>query len=96
MVTSTKSNRSRTPRKPASNFSKKPVKANQSILSFFKKEGKQETSLFLGAAPQSVDDEDLYTADDTARFNEDESPSKRRKLSEEPEKYKKEGDHYKN
>ncbi|RSL39208.1 hypothetical protein CEP53_014230 [Fusarium sp. AF-6] len=85
MVTSTKSNRSRTPRKPASNFSKKPVKANQSILSFFKKEGKQETSLFLGAAPQSVDDEDLYTADDTARYNEDESPSKRRKLSEEPE-----------
>ncbi|KAL2685620.1 hypothetical protein Neosp_006721 [[Neocosmospora] mangrovei] len=85
MVTSTKSNRSRTPRKPASNFSKKPVKANQSILSFFKKEGKQETSLFLGAAPQTVDDEDIYTADDTARYNEDESPSKRRKLSEEPE-----------
>ncbi|KAM0420529.1 hypothetical protein ACHAPT_011698 [Fusarium lateritium] len=85
MVASTKSNRSHTPKKPASGFSKKPVKANQSILSFFKKAEKQETSLFVGAAPQSIDDEDIYGADDTARYNEDESPSKRRKLSEEPE-----------
>ncbi|KAF4466880.1 dna cross-link repair pso2 snm1 [Fusarium albosuccineum] len=87
MVTSTKSNRSHTPKKPASasHFSKKPVKANQSILSFFKKAGKQEHSLFLGAASEHTENEDIYSADDSARYNETESPSKRRKLSEEPE-----------
>ncbi|KAM5355696.1 hypothetical protein ACJ41O_002342 [Fusarium nematophilum] len=83
MVASTKSNRSHTPRKPASasHFPKKPVKANQSILSFFKKAEKQEVSLFVGAPPETVDDEDIYSADDLARSNEAESPNKRRKLS---------------
>ncbi|KAF4981070.1 hypothetical protein FZEAL_3046 [Fusarium zealandicum] len=87
MVASTKSSRSHTPKKPASasNFSKKPVKANQSILSFFKKTQKQEDSLFVGATSESIDNEDLYSADDSARYNEAESPNKRRKLSQEPE-----------
>ncbi|KAF9769002.1 hypothetical protein IL306_013636 [Fusarium sp. DS 682] len=89
MVAPKKSNRSHTLKKATSGsqLPKKPVKANQSILSFFKKAEKHEASLFLGAAPDPVETEDLYTADDaddSTRFNEGESPIKKRKLSEEP------------
>ncbi|KAM0332857.1 hypothetical protein ACHAPQ_005511 [Fusarium lateritium] len=90
MVAPKKSSRSHTPKKApaASHLSKKPVKANQSILSFFKKAEKHEASLFLGAAPDAIETEDLYTADDadnSVRYNEAESPVKRQKLSQEPE-----------
>ncbi|KAM0564470.1 hypothetical protein ACHAPJ_000684 [Fusarium lateritium] len=90
MVAPKKSNRSHTPKKaPAvSHLPKKPVKANQSILTFFKKAEKQEASLFLGAAPDTIENEDIYTADDaddSTRYNETKSPNKRRKLSQEPE-----------
>ncbi|KAF4335219.1 DNA cross-link repair protein pso2 snm1 [Fusarium beomiforme] len=89
MVTTKKSTRSQTPKKAssASQVPKKPVKANQSILSFFKKAEKHEASLFLGTTPDPVENEDLYNADDaddSTRFNEGESPIKKRKLSEEP------------
>jgi DNA cross-link repair 1A protein len=87
MVAPKKSNQSHTPKKTASQLPKKPVKANQSILSFFKKAEKHEASLFLGAAPDPIEHEDLYTADDaddSIRYNEAESPNKKRKLSEEP------------
>ncbi|KAF4998466.1 hypothetical protein FGRMN_3155 [Fusarium graminum] len=86
MVAPKKSNRSHTPKKAPSQLPKKPVKANQSILSFFKKAEKHEASLFLGAAPETIETEDLYAADDvdnSIRFNETESPVKRRKLSQE-------------
>lgn len=88
MVTSTKASR-HTPKKPAaaSSFAKKPNKAkpNASILSFFKKTEKQEDSLFIGAAPEvSIAlDEDLYEAQDLDRYNEDATPNKKRKLSQE-------------
>lgn len=92
MVTSTKANRSHTPRKPAtSNFARKAVKPNASILSFFKKTEKPEDSLFVGATIEAevtsttTPDDDLYDANDVKRFNEVESPNKRRKLSPEPE-----------
>lgn len=85
MVTSTKTNRSHTPRKPATkvNGSRQPIKANASILSFFKKTEKQEESLFVGAAPETHSKEDdLYSADDD-RYHESDVPDKRRKLSHE-------------
>ncbi|KAF5023899.1 hypothetical protein F66182_4021 [Fusarium sp. NRRL 66182] len=90
MVASKKSNRSHTPKKtaPASHLPKKPVKANQSILSFFKKAEKQEASLFLGAAPDTIENEDLYAADEadeSTRYNEASSPNKRQKLSQDPD-----------
>lgn len=115
MVTSTKSSRSHTPRKPASsaNISRKPAKPNASILSFFKKADKPEDSLFVGAtAPpkpsilsffkkaekpedslfvgatsETLDNgtEDLYSANDSDRYNEVESSNKKRKLSPESE-----------
>lgn len=87
MVASAKSNRSRTPKKPTStaHTSKKPVKANQSILSFFKKSDKQETSLFVGAAPEVVNNDDIYSADEADRYNEADSPNKRRRISPDPE-----------
>ena len=90
MVPPKKAIRSHTPKKgsSASQLPKKPVKANQSILSFFKKAEKHETSLFLGESQGIAETEDLYTADDadiSTRFNETDSPNKRRKLSQEPE-----------
>lgn len=115
MVTSTKSSRSHTPKKPASgaNISRKPAKPNASILSFFKKADKPEDSLFVGAtAPpkpsilsffkkaekpedslfvgatsETLDNgtEDLYSANDSDRYNEVESSNKKRKLSPESE-----------
>ncbi|RGP70441.1 DNA cross-link repair pso2 snm1 [Fusarium sporotrichioides] len=90
MVAPKRPNRSHTPKKgpSASQLPKKPVKANQSILSFFKKAEKHETSLFLGEAPAIAETEDLYSADDadnSTRHNEADSPNKRRKLSQEPE-----------
>ncbi|KJZ73632.1 hypothetical protein HIM_06965 [Hirsutella minnesotensis 3608] len=83
MVTSTKINRSHTPRKPAggSQFSKKPAKPNASILSFFQKAPKQEDSLFVGATPDIDVHDDIYSAEET-RFNESESPVKKRRLSD--------------
>lgn len=82
MVTSTKLNRSNTPRKPA-NLSKKSVKPNASILSFFQKTQKQEESLFVGPDPDTVTaNDDIYSSQDI-RFNEFESPVKKRRLSEE-------------
>lgn len=86
MVTATKTNRPNTPRKPANgaSFSKKTAKPNASILSFFQKTQKQEESLFIGVVPQATaQDEDIYTADDDHRFNESESPVKKRRLSDE-------------
>ncbi|KAJ4137813.1 DNA cross-link repair protein PSO2/SNM1 [Fusarium equiseti] len=90
MVAPKKAIRSHTPKKgsSASQLPKKPVKANQSILSFFKKAEKHETSLFLGESQEIAETEDLYNADDadiSTRFNETDSPNKRRKLSQEPE-----------
>ncbi|KAH7197073.1 DNA repair metallo-beta-lactamase-domain-containing protein [Fusarium flagelliforme] len=90
MVAPKKAIRSHTPKKgsSASQLPKKPVKANQSILSFFKKAEKHETSLFLGESQEIAETEDLYTADDadiSTRFNETDSPNKRRKLSQESE-----------
>lgn len=90
MVAPKRANRSHTPKKghSTSQLPKKPVKANQSILSFFKKAEKHETSLFLGEAPNVIETEDLYAADDvdnSTRFNETESPNKKRKLSPEPQ-----------
>ncbi|RGP80394.1 DNA cross-link repair pso2 snm1 [Fusarium longipes] len=90
MVAPKRANRSHTPKKgpSASQLPKKPVKANQSILSFFKKTEKHETSLFLGEAPAVGETEDLYGADDadnSTRYNETDSPNKKRKLSQEPE-----------
>lgn len=90
MVAPKRPNLSHTPKKgfSASQLPKKPAKANQSILSFFKKAEKTETSLFLGEAPATAEIEDLYSADDadnSTRHNEADSPNKRRKLSQEPE-----------
>ncbi|CAM1506652.1 Fc.00g062930.m01.CDS01 [Cosmosporella sp. VM-42] len=97
MVASTKTSRSHTPRKPPakSNFAKKAIKPNASILSFFKKTEKQEDSLFVGA-PLTAEattsaDEDLYNADDIDRYNEIEAPNKRRRLSQEPEESSEKG-----
>ncbi|KAF4453877.1 hypothetical protein F53441_3563 [Fusarium austroafricanum] len=91
MVAPKKPNRSHTPKKAtlSSKLPQKPVKANQSILTFFKKAEKHEASLFLGATPDAIENEDLYAADDAdnlTRPNEAESPNKKRKLSQEPEK----------
>lgn len=87
MVTSTKLTRATTPRKPAnaSNFAKKSAKANASILSFFQKTPKPEDSLFVGSitAPLADNNDDIYTHDSQDRYNEVESPNKRRRLSEE-------------
>ncbi|XEU97838.1 hypothetical protein FSHL1_003124 [Fusarium sambucinum] len=90
MVAPKRPNRSHTPKKgpSASQLPKKPAKANQSILSFFKKTEKHETSLFLGEASAIAETEDLYSADDadnSTQHNEADSPNKRRKLSQEPE-----------
>ncbi|POR30877.1 DNA cross-link repair protein pso2/snm1 [Tolypocladium paradoxum] len=85
MVIATKANRSNTPRKPANgaSFSKKPAKPNASILSFFQKTQKQEESLFVGAIPDTTTDDDIYSCEDHHRFNESESPVKKRRLSDE-------------
>lgn len=85
MVASTKLSRTSTPRKPTKGAQapKQIAKPNASILSFFKKAEKQENSLFVGATSQAIDPtEDLYE-DDGSRFNEVESPNKKRKLVEE-------------
>ncbi|EQL03165.1 hypothetical protein G6O67_007064 [Ophiocordyceps sinensis] len=85
MVTSTKLNRSNTPRKPA-NISKKQVKPNASILSFFQKTQKQEESLFVGSASQTAAaDDDIYSSQDL-RFNESGSPVKKRRIFEKQSK----------
>ena len=86
MVAATKVNRPNTPRKPANglSFSKKTVKPNASILSFFQKTQKQEESLFVGAIAETItQDEDIYNADERHRFNESNSPVKKRRLSDE-------------
>ncbi|KEY65974.1 hypothetical protein S7711_06632 [Stachybotrys chartarum IBT 7711] len=80
MGASAKSSRSHTPRKPAAK-AQKPVAANASILAFFKKAEKRETSLFIGdTAEVAGPNEDLYG--DDPRYNEIESPVKKRRLSE--------------
>ncbi|KAK5990496.1 DNA cross-link repair protein pso2/snm1 [Cladobotryum mycophilum] len=67
---------------------KKPTKiinGNASILNFFQKAPKPEDSLFVGAssAPTPVTQEDdLYSRDDEPRYNENGSPTKKRRLSE--------------
>ena len=87
MVTATKTHRPSTPRKPANgaSFAKKVAKPNASILNFFQKTQKHEESLFVGAVPETTtQDEDLYGADDDQhRFNESDSPVKKRRLSDE-------------
>lgn len=87
MVASTKTARSKTPRKPtAGSHVKTPAKPNHSILNFFKKTDKPEDSLFLGVPPVSdAHDDDLYSGDgpDNDRFNEIEAPNKKRRLSQE-------------
>lgn len=98
MGAATKPQRSNnTPKKPGGfggAFSKKPPsKPNASILSFFKKTEKPEDSLFFGGgAPQESAtaahhqnnaEDDLYNDHD--RFNEIESPIKKRKSSPEPD-----------
>ncbi|KAI9171276.1 dna cross-link repair pso2 snm1 [Paramyrothecium foliicola] len=85
MVTSTKLGRTSTPKKSGkgSQAPKRPVKANTSILSFFRKAEKQEASLFVGVTSETVKQpEDLYE-DDGSRYNEVESPNKKRRISEE-------------
>lgn len=84
MVSSTTVKRpSSTPRKStaAAASSKSNSKPNASILSFFKKTEKGEDSLFVGAtsAIPRPKEEDLYAADNAIRFNEVDSPVKRRK-----------------
>ncbi|KAL2212664.1 DRMBL-domain-containing protein [Sarocladium strictum] len=85
MVASTKTKRhTTTPRKPALGATqpKSNAKPNASILSFFKKTDKPEEAIFVGPAadvPLPADDE-LYNADDVVRFNEIESPVKKRKV----------------
>lgn len=84
MVTSTKVNRSFTPRKAAaaSGISKKPAKPNASILNFFQKAAKPEDSLFVGAVPaETADKDDLYGRDGENRFNEVDAPNKKRRVS---------------
>lgn len=98
MGAATKPHRSaNTPKKPGGfggAFSKKPPsKPNASILSFFKKTEKPEDSLFFaGDAPQESTtaahhqndaEDDLYNDHD--RFNEIESPIKKRKSSPGPD-----------
>ncbi|KAH6898411.1 DNA repair metallo-beta-lactamase-domain-containing protein [Thelonectria olida] len=73
---------------PGADSAKKPAKPNASILSFFKKVENKEGSLFLGVAPEIASNsqqEDLYDADDAERYNEVETPVKKRKLSREPD-----------
>ncbi|KAK0392787.1 hypothetical protein NLU13_2282 [Sarocladium strictum] len=90
MVASTKTKRpSTTPRKAAFGATqpKSNTKPNASILSFFKKTDKPEDSIFIGSAPElppppTAPEEDLYAADDAVRFNEVESPVKKRKTDE--------------
>ncbi|KAG5930192.1 hypothetical protein E4U42_002746 [Claviceps africana] len=83
MPSAAKLNRSVTPRKPASaSHSKKPAKPNASILSFFTKTQRPEGSLFVGATTDLASkDEDIYDRHDEQRFNEQDSPNKRRRLS---------------
>ncbi|KAG5933783.1 hypothetical protein E4U53_000866 [Claviceps sorghi] len=86
MPSAAKPNRSVTPRKPASaiSHSKKPAKPNASILSFFTKTQRPEASLFVGATTDiAPKDEDIYDRDDEHRFNEQDSPNKKRRLSRE-------------
>lgn len=87
MVASTKTKRSTTtPRKPTLGQTqpKSNTKPNASILSFFKKTDKPEDSIFIGPAVESTTggDDELYTADDHARFNEVIWPVKKRKVKE--------------
>ncbi|KAG6007861.1 hypothetical protein E4U21_005449 [Claviceps maximensis] len=88
MPSAAKLNRSVAPRKPASaiSHSKKPVKPNASILSFFRKTQRPEESLFVGPTADTApkDDDDIYGRDDEhRRFNESTSPNKKRRLSHE-------------
>jgi DNA cross-link repair 1A protein len=93
MVTSTKIRRVNTPKKPIATASRQSASKskpapNASILSFFKKTDKPEDSLFVGAAPEVAlpgADDDIYAADDYRRFNEIDSPVKKRKTSPEAE-----------
>ncbi|KAL6869916.1 DNA cross-link repair protein PSO2/SNM1 [Amphichorda felina] len=93
MVASTKTRRSNTPKKQttlsASSFTRgtpkptKPSRPNASILSFFKKTEKPGDSLFIGPTPDAAipDDEDLYGDGEEGRFNEIQSPVKKRRVS---------------
>ncbi|KAF7555367.1 hypothetical protein G7Z17_g2192 [Cylindrodendrum hubeiense] len=58
-----------------------------SILSFFKKAEKPDDSLFVGATSGTPGNgtEDLYSANDSDRYNEVNTSNKKRKLSQEPE-----------
>ena len=84
MVASTKSSRF-TPSKKAPSapsLAKKAPKPNTSILSFFKKTERSESSLFVEAAPGgSACEDDLYSCEEEGRFNEHVSPVKKRRLS---------------
>ncbi|OAQ84273.1 DNA repair protein Pso2/Snm1 [Purpureocillium lilacinum] len=84
MVTATKLNRSNTPKKSANGagFAKKPAKPNASILNFFQKTPKPEDSLFVGSTIAAPKDDDLYGDDDQHRFNESDTPVKKRRLSQ--------------
>lgn len=92
MVASARTQRSsNTPKKPGGfgvGFPKKSSKPNASILSFFKKTEKPEESLFVGpsgsleSATHDQDEDDLYGDQD--RFNEVQSPVKKRRVSPEP------------
>ncbi|KAJ6446167.1 DNA repair protein Pso2/Snm1 [Purpureocillium lavendulum] len=85
MVTTARINRSSTPKKPTNGggLAKKPAKPNASILSFFQKTPKPEDSLFVGPAGSStVKDDNLYDDDHHHRFNESDTPVKRRRLSQ--------------
>lgn len=92
MVAPAKAKRSNTPRKPVTSTSarKTPAKPNASILSFFQKADRPETSLFIGSggvpvATTTASVHDLFSRDEESRFNEVESPVKKRRISEEPE-----------
>lgn len=87
MVASTKPTKPRTPRTPAQStpLSKKPAVSNTSILKFFKKTEKQEGSLFVGAPQETTTRDDIYGDEDAYRFNEHESPVKKRRLIDHPD-----------
>ncbi|KAL7792983.1 DRMBL domain-containing protein [Trichoderma ceciliae] len=88
MVTSTKANRSNTPRKAMATpgFAKKPAKPNASILNFFQKSAKPEDSLFVGAVPaapaEAADKDDIYGRDGEIRFNEVGTSNKKRRIGQ--------------
>lgn len=73
------------PRKSAASpQSKNPTKPNTSILKFFQKCENKEGSLFLGNVPHTLQqDDDIYNPEAEQRYNEVESPVKKRKVNDE-------------